>query len=804
MKFTLSWLETWLDTEAPLEEITEKLTVIGLEVEEIENAAEALSAFTVAEVLSAEQHPNADRLKVCMVKTADETVQVVCGAPNAHAGMKGVFAPSGTVIPGTGLKLKPTEIRGVKSNGMLCSEREMQLSDDHEGIIELPADAPIGAPFAEYAGLDDPVIEIAITPNRADCLGVRGIARDLAAAGIGTFKDIPPPVIDGAFDCPVEIKLEFDKATANACPAFGGRYIRGVKNGDSPAWLKQRLEAIGLRPVNALVDITNFLTYDRARPLHVYDADRLSGAIRARLGKKGDNFVALDGKTYKVDDTMCVIADDKVTLGLGGVIGGEDTGCTADTVNVFIESALFDPRRTAATGRKLGIESDARYRFERGVDPQTVMPGLECAAQMVLEMCGGEPSHISLAGTLPDDPASFDFDPGLVGRLSGLDVDTDRIVGILAALGFETGNSGEDLQVTAPSWRPDVHEPADLVEEVVRIIGVDNVPSAPMRRADGVARPVLTAPQMRLRLARRVLAARGLVEAVTWSFIPREIARGFGGGSDDLELANPISSEMSSLRPSLLPGLLTALGRNLDRGLADPALFEAGQAYRGRKPEDQFIAAAGVRAGTARFAGSGRHWGGQNNVDLFDAKADVLDVLAELGVPVDRVQITADAPAWFHPGRSGVLRLGPKQVLAHFGELHPAVLDVLDVSGPAVGFELFLSDLPAARKRASRAKPPLTASDLQPVIRDFAFVADKAVMAGDVIRAAQSADKDLIARVRLFDQFEGGALGEGKKSLGLEVTLQPAAKTLTDQDIDQVGARVVAAVEKATGASLRK
>jgi phenylalanyl-tRNA synthetase beta chain len=804
MKFTLSWLKDHLDTDATVAEIADTLTMIGLEVEDVIDAARDLAPFTVAHVVSAEQHPNADKLRVCVVDTGAETVQVVCGAPNARAGMKGVFAPSGTRIPGTGLDLKPTTIRGVESNGMLCSEREMGLSDEHQGIIDLPADTPVGVSFAQVMGLDDPVIDVAVTPNRPDCLGVRGIARDLAAAGLGTLRPDTIEPVAGRFDSPVGVVLDFDPATANACPAFAGRYVRGVKNGPSPDWLQRRLRAVGLRPINALVDITNFVSLDRARPLHVFDADKLTGDVRPRLGREGERFLALDGREYEVDEAMCVIADDAGPLGLGGIMGGEASGCTGDTVNVFIESALFDPLRTAATGRRLGIDSDARYRFERGVDPAFMVPGAELATRLVVEFCGGEPGAMVVAGTVPEPAVTIDFDPAEVERLTGVASSAQRIADILTSLGYACEESSGRLSVRVPTWRPDVHGKADLVEEIVRIHGIDAFPPVPMDRGGEVAKPVLTTGQQRRRWSKRTLAARGMVEAVTWSFIPRPQARIFGGGGDDLELANPISSEMSSMRPSLLPGLLAAAQRNHDRGFADVALFEVGQAYRGDRPEDQYDAASGVRTRTAKLSGVGRHWSGAaTGVDLFDAKADALAVLAALGAPVDKLQAAAEAPAWFHPGRSGVLRLGPKNILAAFGEVHPRVLDAMDVDGPVAAFEVFIDAIPVPKARPGRSRPPLEASDLQPVRRDFAFVVDDAVTADTLIRAARGADRTLIAAVDLFDVFAGCAMGEGRKSLAIEVTLQPVERTLTDEEIDKVSRAVIAAVEKATGGTLR-
>jgi phenylalanyl-tRNA synthetase beta chain len=803
MKFTLSWLKEHLDTTASVAEIADTLTRIGLEVEKVFDPAAALAPFRVAHVLKCEKHPNADKLQVCEVDTGTDRLQVVCGAPNARAGLKGVFAPVGSHIPGLDLTLTKAKIRGVESNGMLLSERELELSQEHAGIIELAPDAPIGSPAAAALGLDDAVIEVAVTPNRPDCLGVRGIARDLAAAGLGTLKPDTITPVKGAFANPVPIKLDLDQATANACPLFAGRLIRGVKNGPSPAWLRGRLKASGLRPINALVDITNYISYDRGRPLHVYDADKLTGAIRARLGRDGEQLIALDGKNYEVDPDMCVIADDARVLGLGGVMGGEATGTTDATTNVFIESAYFDPKRTARTGRKLAIQSDARHRFERGVDPAFVVPGLELATAMVLDLCGGSPSEIEIAGVPPKANAPFAFDAGLIKRLSGLDLPTSEIRRLLAALGVELTGNGQVLEAAPPSWRPDISGPADLVEEVVRLVGVDQVPSTPMPRSSGVARPVLTEAQKRQRLVRRVLASRGLVEAVTWSFIPPDQAKLFGGGAPELTLSNPISTELAAMRPSLLPGLVTAAQRNRDRGLPDGALFELGQAYRGSRAEDQLVAAAGVRFGHSGLAGSGRDWSGEAPAaDVFAAKADAVAALAALGLDQGSLMVSREAPAWFHPGRSGALKLGPKLTLGVFGELHPEVLAKLGADAPLAVFELYLDAIPPS-KRKTVTKAALDASDLQPLRRDFAFLLDAGVAAGDVVRAAASADRALITQVGVFDVFTGKGVPEGKKSLAIEVTLQPREKTLTDSEIDAVAAKIVAAVAKATGGELR-
>ncbi len=807
MKFTLSWLKDHLDTNASIEVLSDKLSAMGLEVEGVVDPAKQLAPFRIARVLEAKPHPNADRLRVCQVETGEGVMEVVCGAPNARTGLVTVFAPIGSYIPGTGITLDKRPVRGVVSNGMLVSERELQLSDAHEGIIELPETfaEKVGKPYAEALGLADPVFEVKLTPNRPDCTGVRGIARDLAAAGLGTLKPEPKlKGVEGTFDCPVEIKLDFPADAADACPVFAGRYLKGVKNGQSPNWMQQRLKAVGLRPINALVDVTNYISMDRGRPLHVYDADKLSGAIRARLGREGESFEGLDGRKHDVDGSMCVIADDRAVLGLGGILGGEDTGCSEETKNVLIECAYFDPLRTAATGRKAGIISDARYRFERGVDPAFVLPGLDLATSLMMDVAGGTPSKARIAGEPPVKVVTVDFDMGLIAKLAGIRLAEKEIRSTLEALGCKIEGKGARVKVTTPSWRPDMHGAADLVEEVVRIAGLDRVPSAPMPRMAGVARPVLTDTQKRVRRARRVLAARGMVEAITWSFIPKKEAETFGGGKPELDLANPISVEMSSMRPSLLPGLLTAAQRNRNRGNSDVALFEVGQAYRGAGEKDQFIAASGVRTGASQMAGSGRHWKGTaQDADVFEAKADVAALLADLGFDIGKAQITRDAPGWFHPGRSGVLRLGPKTVLAHFGEIHPETLRALDVSGSVAGFEIFLDALPATKKKGPR-KPALEAADLLPVRRDFAFILDAKIAAGEVVKAASAADKKLIAGVSVFDIFEGASLGEGKKSLALEVVLQPKEKTLTDAEIEAVGQKIIAEVKKATGGDIRK
>jgi phenylalanyl-tRNA synthetase beta chain len=804
MKFTLSWLSDHLDTDENLDAIVDKLTMIGLEVEHVENKAAALAPYVIAQVISAEQHPNADRLRVCMVDTGSgDPVQVVCGAPNARGGMKSVFSPPGTFIPGKNITLGVGSIRGVESRGMLCSAFELQLSDDHEGIIDLPADAPVGVPYAKWAQLDDPVIEINLTPNRPDCTGIHGIARDLAAAGIGRFKDPPIKPVAGAFPCPVGVSLHFG-ATPPLCRAFALRLVRGVKNGPSPEWLQRRLAAIGLRPINALVDITNYLTYDRARPLHVFDAAKVKGDLVVRRGRTGETLLALDGRTYALDDSMCVIADDNGVESLAGIMGGEASGCSEATTDVLIESALWEEFNIAHTGRRLNINSDARYRFERGVDPAFMMPGLELATRMVLEICGGEPSAIVSAGDLRIRERVIDFPVKEVKRLSGLDLAVADFKPVLNRLGFAAKGTGPVMKVAIPSWRPDVEGKADIVEEVVRIFGVDRVPMTPFPRGDFGRKPVLTALQNRTRRARRALAARGFVEAVTWSFVSKPQAELFGGARPELALANPIAADLSDMRPSLIPGLVAAAQRNADRGYGDVALFEIGQVFRGDRPEDQFIAASGVRKGGAKASGWARHWAtGSKPADAFDVKADALAVLAAAGAPVLGLQIVPGGPSWLHPGRSGAIQMGPKNVLGHFGELHPRILEALGAEGPLMALEVILDRIPEPKARKTRAKPPVELSQFQPVERDYAFIVDRAVKADDLVRAAQGVDRKLITDIAVFDVYEGAGIDADKKSIAIAVTLQPREKTLTDQEIDAVSAKIVAEVGKRTGGVLR-
>ncbi len=806
MKFTLSWLRDHLETEAALPEIAETLTRIGLEVEGIADPGAQLAPYTIARVVSAEQHPNADRLRVAMVDYgAAAPIQVVCGAPNCRAGMISVFAPAGTYIPGKDMTLGKGVIRGVESNGMLCSAFELGLSEDHEGIIDLDAAAPVGMPYAQWAKLDDPVIEINLTPNRADCAGIAGIARDLAAAEIGKLVTREPQAVRGTYPCPVGVDLAFPEEDKHLAPLFGLRLIRGVRNGPSPDWLQRRLKAIGLRPINALVDITNFLTFDRGRPLHVFDAGKVKGNLVVRRAAEGEEVVALDGRTYRLDPEVVVIADDNGVESIAGIMGGEHSGCDETTTDVLVESALWDPLTIARTGRRLGINSDARYRFERGVDPDFCLPGLELATQMILDLCGGEPSERVVVGDVPESGRMIEYPWHEVRRLTGKDINAIEQKTILSRLGFHVSGQGDLVRIATPSWRADVEGKADIVEEVVRIAGLDRVPSVPLPRVEAIVpRPVLTVLQKRTRLARRALASRGLVEAITWSFIGKAEARLFGGGHPSLALANPIASDLSDMRPTLLAGLIRAGQANADRGFGDVALFEVGQVFASDEPEGQTMSAAAIRRGTARHAGAGRHWdGAARPVDAFEAKADVMALLETLGIPLGGLQIVPGGPAWYHPGRSATLRFGPKGVIGAFGELHPRVLKALDAKGPVVGFELTLDALPLPKVKPTKMKPKLVLSGFQPVRRDFAFVVDRAVPAGDILRAAQGADRALIADLSVFDIYEGAGIGEGRKSVALEVVLQPTERTLTDADLEAVSAKIVAEVTKKTGAALR-
>jgi phenylalanyl-tRNA synthetase beta chain len=808
MKFTLSWLKEHIETQASLAEVCETLTRIGLEVERVENPAEKLKGFVVARVLEAKQHPNADRLRVCMVDPGSAApVQVVCGAPNARTGMIGVFSPVGTYIPGKDITLAAGVIRGVESNGMLVSAAELEISDDHEGIIELPPDAPVGTAYAEYAGHDDPMVEINLTPNRPDATGIVGIARDLDAAGLGRLKKTDVKPVEGRFPCPVDVKLDFAPGDQHLCPAFALRLVRGVKNGQSPEWMQRRLRAIGLRPINALVDITNYITFDRGRPLHVFDANKVAGNLTVRRAQAGEQVLALDGRTYALDDSMVVIADASGVESIAGIMGGEHSGCDENTTDVLIESALWDPLNIAETGRKLGINTDARYRFERGVDPAFCVPGAELATHLVLDLCGGEPSDLIRAGKIDTKREAVMFPWSEAARLTGLDIPTQEAARILEKLGFEivpTPGNADRTYVTPPTWRPDIEGKADLVEEIIRIAGVERVPSVAMPRPSEIALAVLTPLQRRTQTARRALAAEGLVEAVTWSFVSKAEGELFGGGAPETALANPIASNLSDMRPSLLPGLITAAKRNADRGASDLALFEVGQIFKGTSEQDQKIAATALRTGTAKRVGSGRHWSDRTgNVDAFDAKGDALALLDALGIATGGLQIVPGGPAWFHPGRCGMLQFGPKGVIGHFGELHPSILEALDAEGPHAAMEIILDTLPPAKERATKIRPALDLSTLMPLERDFAFIVDRSVRAADMIKAAQAADRALVTGVSVFDVYEGPGIAEGKKSIALAVTVQPRDKTMTDAEIEALSQKIIGNVVQKTNAVLR-
>ena len=800
MKFSLPWLKDHLETEASVDEITEKLTALGLEVDSVENIGADLAAFTVAEIVGLRRHPDAERLNLCEVDTGKGKVEVVCGAPNVHLGLKGVFAAVGTVIPESGEVLKRAKIRGVESQGMLCSARELGLGEDHDGIIELPADSPVGRPATDVLSIEGPVIDIDITPNRSDCFGIVGVARELAAAGLGTLKSRDFSPVPPAFETDLAVTFDLPEGREPACPLFVARVFRGVKNGPSPAWLQARLKAIGLRPISALVDITNYVTFDLGRPLHVFDKNKLDGdALTLRFSKTGERLEALDGKTYDLDDEVTVIADAAGPVALGGIMGGEPTGCTEETTDVVLEIALFCPRRTAMSGRKLGIESDARTRFERGLDPAMVMAGAEYATKLIQDLCGGETSQLVVAGSVPGLREPFPFRVNQVERLAGVVLDEEFMESRLKALGFQVEMvDDETMQVVPPSWRHDVRMEADIVEELARHQGYERIPPMPVRRTTAVSEPIL-APEQRMRsIARRTLAARGISEAATWSFIEPAMAKAFG--KDDIRLRNPINSELSVLRPSILPNLLQAAGRNRNRGIESVALFESGPRFLGDQPGEQEVAIGGVRVGPNHA----RHWAEEvRDVDVFDARADALAVLHACKVNPDGVRVVAEGPGHYHPGRKGRLMLGPKTVLAEFGEIHPAIIKKLDLDTRAIGFEVFLDRLPKPKKKKSCTRPPLKASNFPPVDRDFAFVVEKDVPAESLLHAVRGADKALIQDVSLFDVYEGKGLEDGKKSLALAVRLQSIDHTLEESEIDAAVKKITAAAAKATGATLR-
>jgi phenylalanyl-tRNA synthetase beta chain len=800
MKFTLSWLKDHLETDAGVDEIAETLTDLGLEVEDVTDPGKVLRGFTLGRVLHAEQHPDADRLRICRVLTDQGEKQIVCGAPNAREGITVVIAHPGVYVPGIDTTLAVAKVRGVESHGMMVSEREMQLSDEHEGIIELPS-GEVGEDFADWLARHDParvdpVIEIAITPNRPDALGVRGIARDLAARGLGRLKPYEVEPVPGQFPSPIGVTIDED--TLDGCPLFSGRVIRGVTNGPSPAWLQKRLAAIGLRPISALVDITNFFTYALNRPLHVFDAAKVQGDLRVHRADGGEKLLALDEKTYEFRPGDMLISDENGPESIGGIMGGERTGVTAETTDVFLESAYWDPVTIARTGRALKIHSDARYRFERGADPSFTIPGLEAATVMILELCGGEPSEVVVAGAVPDTTRIYRLDPARTASLVGLDIAESTQRTTLAALGFTLDGD----VACPPSWRPDVQGEADLVEEIARIASLTKLEPAPMPRPQvGVPKPVLTPVQVRERTIRRTLAALGYNECVTYSFIDEAASRLFGGGEEATRLDNPISSEMTHMRPSLLPGLLQAAARNQARGFGDLALFEVGAAFHGGEPGEQQLLASGIRLGET--APRSPH-GDRRPTDLFDARADAETALSAIGAP--SAQVLRGAGEWWHPGRHGMICLGPRKVLGIYGEIHPRVLRALGVKGRVTGFTLFLEEVPFPRATTA-TRAALALEDLQAVQRDFAFVVDSKVEAQDLVQAAKGADKSLIDEARVFDEFAGeraeAQMGADKKSLALTVRLQPRQKTLTEAEIEAVSAKIIDKISKATGGTLR-
>ena len=797
MKFTLSWLKDHLETDASVEEITETLTDLGLEVEGVSNPADRLKEFTLGYVKHAEKHPDADKLRVCKVDTDEGEMQIICGAPNAREGITVVVCKPGMYVPGLDITIGVGKIRGVESFGMMASERELELSDEHDGIIELPS-GEVGDRFVDWLAANDPskvdpMIEIAITPNRPDALGVRGIARDLAARGLGTLKPLTVDPVEGGYESPIKVEIAED--TLDGCPLFTGRLIRGVKNGPSPKWLQDRLTAIGLRPISALVDITNYFTFDLNRPLHVFDAAKVAGNLRVHRAAGGETLVALDEKEYTLSAGQMVISDDNGAESIAGIMGGAETGCTDETVDVFLESAFWDHVQIATTGRALKINSDARYRFERGVDPEFTRDGLDLATRMILDLCGGEPSNVVVAGAVPDHSRAYRLNPERVQSLVGMDIPEAEQRQTLTRLGFRL----EGNMAHVPSWRPDVLGEADLVEEVARIASLTKLQGKPLPRlTDGIPAPVMTPQQRRQQIARRTCASLGYNEIVSYTFIDQASAALFGGGDDATMLANPISSEMSHMRPALLPGLLQAAARNQARGFADMALFEVGPAFHGGEPGEQHNLISGLLVG--RTGPKDVH-GASRAVDTFDAKADIEAVLAAIGAPA-KVQILRGAEPWWHPGRHGKICLGPKKVLGVFGELHPKVLSEMGIKGAAVAFTIWPDEVPMPRKSGA-SRGALVQSDLQAVERDFAFVVDDTVEALTLVNAAAGADKALIEDVRVFDEFIGGSLGEGKKSLAITARLQPTDKTLTEKDIEAVSDKIVAKVTKATGGTLR-
>ncbi len=802
MKLTLNWLKDYLDTSASLDEIAKTLTSIGLEVEEIVDRAEIYAPFKVVEVVEAVQHPNADRLRVCQVKREDGSlIQVVCGAPNARAGMKAVYAPEGSYIPGSDITLKKTKIRDVESNGMLVSLREMNLGEDHDGIIDVDLNTPIGTGLADLYGLNDPMIDVALTPNRPDCTGIYGIARDLAAAGLGTLKPHDTTPIPSKFETPIKVQFGFTPETQNACPLFLGRLIKGVKNGPSPSWLQHRLKAVGQKSISTLVDITNYFSLGLGRPLHVFDAAEIKGNITVRLSRDGETLDALNEKTYTLNDHMTVVCDDTGVIGLGGVMGGVSTGCCDDTVDVYIECAYFDPYRTARTGRDTQIISDARYRFERGIDPAFTLAAMEMATRMVLDLCGGEAGSVVTCGAVPPCNPQFEYTPQHAKKLLGVEIPHATQKKILEDLGFKIESKNDVWVVTVPSWRPDILGAVDLIEEIIRIYGYDKLAVTSLVKHDVITQPAESMARTRTRRIRTSLAAMGLQECVTWSFLDRATAQKFAANDIDenLTLRNPISVELDTMRPSILPNLITAALRNADRGFAHTALFEVGPIFHGLNPDQQPLCAASLRSGEI----TPPHWAQSSRMcDAFDAKADAFAILESCGVPANSLQVSRGAPSWYHPGRSGVITQG-KNILGFFGELHPALVEEMKSSQTLVGCEVFLENVPEGKKKTSTALPLLKLAAFQPITRDFAFVTPDSTMVDEMIKTIRLVDRDVITDVNIFDIYTGKGVEEGMKSVALRVTLQPREKSFTDGDIENVSQKIIAEVNKRTGAALR-
>ena len=792
MKFTLSWLKQHLETNSDIETILKKLTNIGLEVESSYNPSEALNGFIAAKIISTKPHPDADRLQLCLIDTGTEEIEIVCGAKNAKEGLTTIYAPVGSTIPSSGMKLKKAKIRGIESSGMLCSEKELNLGDDSEGITELSDQISPGTSISKALDINDTYVEIAITPNRPDCLGIRGIARDLAAAGLGELiKEKQIKISASKENLPVFIDTENN---FEGCTIFAGRLIKNITNNKSPDWLVKRLESIGVKSINCLVDITNFINFDRGRPLHVYDANKINNKIGARDAKVGEKILALDGKDYELKPGMCVIADNEKVLGIGGVMGGNESGSTIETNDVFIESAYFDPIKTALSGRALNIISDSRYRFERGVDPEYVIEGLNLATQMILDLCGGEAGEISLVDNLKFQPKKIKFDPKLVKKLTGIEIPNDKIIKILESLGFDISNS---WNVVVPSWRPDIYGEADLVEEIVRIFGLDNIESEPLLNLDQPTKPILTKKQKQIKMIKRSIASKGLMETISYSFINNKESLNFGGGSSSLKIVNPISDELSEMRPTPLASLVSIADENFKKGYTDIGIFEVGPGFLGVEQDEQITIASGLRIGTHRSEGSGKDWQGFQKVSVFDAKEDVISVLELLNLNLESHKVERTAPDHYHPGRSGQIVTGGGDILASFGELHPKIIKTKDFK-VAVAFEIYI-DAINKQKIKSNLKIAPEISNLQPLKRDFSFVVSSDTEAQTIINTAKQSDKSFIKDVKIFDQF----LGENEKSIAIEVIIQPKEVTLTDEQIESISKKIIKSVEDKTKGKLR-